>query len=137
MPTSVIENDGIFPNARRADVMRHSMENKNLLAQKGSLYVGKGINHSVNSSSDNVANTGALNISNGKENDAIIVTNASADLGLEYRLLSDLEVGKSNKVKVNVGSGVTGITSGYKELQVVTVLPSSPSEDMVYLVVEA
>ena len=45
-------NTGAIPNALPAPVMRRCMENKNLLAQKGAVYVGTGKTYAV---TDNTA----------------------------------------------------------------------------------
>ena len=39
---AIIDDNNCIPSGLRADIMRHSMENKNLLSAKGSIYVGTG-----------------------------------------------------------------------------------------------
>lgn len=39
---ATIDSNNCIPSGLRADIMRNSMENKNLLAKKGSIYVGTG-----------------------------------------------------------------------------------------------
>ena len=39
---AIIDSNNCIPSGLRVDIMRHSMENKNLLSAKGSIYVGTG-----------------------------------------------------------------------------------------------
>ena len=39
---ATIDSNNCIPTGLRADIMRSSMENKNLLSKKGSIYVGTG-----------------------------------------------------------------------------------------------
>ena len=138
MSSYVLNVDGIFPNNQRADVMRHSLENKNLLLKKGSIYIGTGTNHAVGNSEINVANTSALDPPEDGgviSNDCIIVTNHSATNGLEYKALSDIIVGNSDKIYVT--SNVANLSDGYKNITIANVLPANASYDTIYYIVEA
>lgn len=137
MASYVLNSDGTFPNNQRADVMRNSLENKNLLSKKGSIYIGTGTNHAV--SDANVANTAALNppeSSGSIVNNYIIVTNSSATNGLEYQALSNIVVGNSNKIYTTI-TNVANLSDGYRNLVITNVLPASPSDDNIYYIVEA
>lgn len=138
MTSYVLEDDSIFPNNQRADVMRHSLENKNLLSKRGSIYVGTGTNHAVGDSGINVANTSVLNppeVSNVISDDYIIVTNHSATNGLEYKALSNIIVGNSDKIYIT--SNVANLSDGYKNITIANVLPANASYDTIYYIVEA
>lgn len=51
---SLKDQDGVIPNNLRADVMRKSIEKKNLLTHKGGLYIGTGIAESYEVDGDQV-----------------------------------------------------------------------------------
>jgi hypothetical protein len=138
MAGSVLNSDGTFPDGQRSDVMRNSLENKNLLSKKGSIYIGTGTNHAVGNSEINVANTSVLNppeVSDVISDDYIIVTNHSATNGLEYKALSGIIVGNSNKIYAT--SDVTNVSSGYKNVTITNALPPNASYDTIYYIVEA
>ena len=133
---AVIDGNGVFPNNQRADVMRNSMENKNLLANRGSIYVGTGNSSTIGS--DTVYRTAALSpVFNGSSiiDDYVIITDNSSATGLDFKPLSGISVGNSSRVYVTV-SNVATITSGFKEITIVDVLPSNPVDSHIYFVTE-
>lgn len=72
---TTIDSNNCIPSGLRADIMRSSMENKNLLAKKGSIYVGTG--ESMTVGGETVYKTKALNIGNNGE----ILQVKNGDLG--------------------------------------------------------
>lgn len=142
MPVSVIDSDGRFPDKQRADVMRCSIENKNLLANRGSIYVGTGNSANIGSTA-NIAITSKLEPTlNGSAiaDDYIIVTNNAADLGLKYIALSEISVGSATNAShiYTTVNGAQGLVSGYREIVITNLasMPSSASNNTIYYVVE-
>lgn len=80
-------NNGFIENGLRADIMRHSMENKNLLNTKGSIYVGTGEQTTITTSqgSYNIPITTSLPCG---ANNTVLTANSSASTGLEYKKIT-------------------------------------------------
>ena len=138
---SVLNNDGTFPNNQRADVMRNSIENKNLLSKKGSMYIGTGGSHSVSSENVSVAETTSLDPPV-DGNDTILdnyvpVTDHTAPNGISYKNLNSLDVhsaSMSTKTSSIYVTGLNGLTSGYKNIVICRYLPSQPDSNTVYMI---
>lgn len=66
---SITDDNGAIQTGLRADVMRKSMENKNLLSSKGSIYVGTGDTNDVvvSGSTVSIPKTAALTVGNQNE----------------------------------------------------------------------
>lgn len=82
-------NNGQIPNGLPGEVMRKSMENKNILAEKGSLYVGTGVAETVEilGNSYKIAQTGKL--TPGSDN-AVLVADSNNPMGLSYKNVKDI-----------------------------------------------
>ena len=90
---ATIDSNNCIPTGLRADIMRSSMENKNLLSKKGSIYVGTG--ETVTVGGEKIYKTKALEL--GSSGQVLIVkdgelkystlTNESFDAGIDYTAL--------------------------------------------------
>lgn len=82
-------NNGRIPNGLPGEVMRKSMENKNILTKKGSLYVGTGAADTVEILGNNysIAQTGEL--IPGSDN-AVLVADSNSTTGLSYKNVEDI-----------------------------------------------
>ena len=78
-----------IPNGLPGEVMRKSMENKNILTRKGSLYVGTGTVDEVKILGDNylIAQTGELLPGS---NNAVLVADSTQPMGLSYKNVEDI-----------------------------------------------
>lgn len=101
---SNIDNDGFITNGLRADIMRKSIENKNLLSIKGSLYVGTGISDIIN-----VPVTNSLNPSVSDVN-KILIADSTQSLGLKYSKVTP-DMMSSNQFDIKVSSAYIAPTS--------------------------
>lgn len=133
-------NNGRIPNGLPGEVMRKSMENKNILTKKGSLYVGTGAADTVEISGNNysIAQTGEL--IPGSDN-AVLVADSASEYGLSYKNVKDiiggvvrydidqsLNVTQKIKARNNIGAaekftagqGLTFDTSNSLSLKVAT-----------------
>ncbi len=96
---NVKTSDNTIPSGLRADIMRESMENKNLLSQKGSIYVGTGKSMSkectVNGETQNasISKTDALTPG---EDGQILTVDSSEEKGLKYGYISADNFGFDN-----------------------------------------
>lgn len=95
--------EGHIKNGLRADVMRSCMENKNLLEQAGSIYVGTGEKIVIGEGTDKqitIAKTAALNP--GKPGEILMVKDGE----LKYSMLSEANFSYDNQgvVEGEVGS---------------------------------
>lgn len=104
----------VIPNGLLAPVMRHSMENKNLLNKKGSIYVGTGQVHTLaddtGANTFEIAKTSALEIPTGMENGAVLVTDSNQANGITWSANS-LKSQVINLVSAN-WTAVTGNAAG-------------------------
>lgn len=84
-----LRNNEQIPNGLPGEAMRKSMENKNILAEKGSLYVGTGAVETVEILGDNylIAQTGKL--TPGPDN-AVLVVDSTSSTGLSYKNVNSL-----------------------------------------------
>lgn len=86
-----LRNNEHIPNGLPGEAMRKSMENKNILAEKGSLYVGTGVVDKVEILGDNylIAQTGKLTPGS---DDMVLVADStnSNGLGLSYKNVEDI-----------------------------------------------
>ena len=103
-----------IPNGLPGEAMRKSMENKNILADKGSLYVGTGAAEKVKILGDDylIAQTGKL--SPGSNNE-VLVADSNEPMGLVYKNISDvggvlynqpqnLNVAQQTQARTNIGA---------------------------------
>ena len=111
-------NNGQIPNGLPGEVMRKSMENKNILAEKGSLYVGTGAAETVEILGNNysIAQTGT--ITPGVDGDGkVLVADSASDCGLSYKNVKDiigelvrydkpqgLKEGEKTQARTNIGA---------------------------------
>lgn len=109
-------NNGQIPNGLPGEVMRKSMENKNILAEKGSLYVGTGAVETVEILGNNysIAQTGT--ITPGVDGDGkVLVADSDSECGLSYKNISDvggvlynqpqsLNVSQKTQARTNIGA---------------------------------
>ncbi len=102
-PSDLIDSTNSIPDQQIAPVMLSSIENKNLLQNKGSIYVGTGARNQFTdfaSNQYNIAKTGVLESNNVLEGSSLI-KNSSTETGLEWSILPSL----SQKVFKVVSSG--------------------------------
>lgn len=141
-----------IPNGLPGKVMRKSMENKNILTQKGSLYVGTGTVDEVKILGDNylIAQTGEL--IPGSDN-AVLVADSNSTTGLSYKNVEDiiggvvrydtpqnLKVTQKTQARTNIGAaekftagkGLVFGTNNSLSLKVATGLEFN-SDDFLYL----
>ena len=90
MNRNTLNNDGCINSNLRSDLMRKSMETKNLLNSKGAIYVGKGSKVSIpvkdtSVQSVSLSTTGSL--SAGVDN-TVLTCQSNANLGLTYKKIS-------------------------------------------------
>lgn len=80
-----------IPNGLPGEAMRKSMENKNILAEKGSLYVGTGLTETVNISGDayEIAKTDKLVLPENSDG-MVLVADSNSDLGLSYKNIASI-----------------------------------------------
>ena len=105
-----------IPNGLPGEVMRKSMENKNILTRKGSLYVGTGTVDEVKILGDNylIAQTGELLPGS---NNAVLVADSTQPMGLSYKNVEDiiggvvrydisqgLNVSQKTQARTNIGA---------------------------------
>lgn len=114
---SLKDQDGVIPNNLRADVMRKSMENKNLLTHKGSLYIGTGTTESyeVDGNQVNICQTSEL--TPGSPYTVLKVKVIDSDTSLQYAkvdkfmVVSDeYNIKCSDAVNVDHGGNATRAT---------------------------
>lgn len=92
------DENGCIRNGLRADIMRCCMENKNLLAEKGSIYVG----------------TGETIVKTGLDDDVEIAKTKALNPGSSGELLmvKDGKLGYSKLTEVNFAYNYSGIVAG-------------------------
>lgn len=119
-PEDLIESgSGAIPNGQLAPVMRRSMENKNLLVDRGSIYVGTGTTYDTLDSEDGT-NTYKTAITQAlpppeeglKQVLTSDVDNAANPVGLKWQTVS-FETAKVNVLEEN-WTEVTGKVGEYK-----------------------
>lgn len=143
-------NNGQIPNGLPGVVMRKSMENKNILAEKGSLYVGTGAAETVEilGNSYKIAQTGKLTPGPDSDN-KVLVADSKEPMGLAYKNVKDI-IGAATAstiggVKIGDGLDVTpgGVLSlrvsangnlGGIKVSVVSSLPTTLADDVFYFV---
>lgn len=86
-----LRNNEHIPNGLPGEAMRKSMENKNILAEKGSLYVGTGVAETVEilGNSYKIAQTGKLTPGPGSDN-KVLVADSKSTVGLSYKNVKDI-----------------------------------------------
>lgn len=100
-------NNGRIPNGLPGEVMRKSMENKNILAEKGSLYVGTGAVETVEILGNNysIAQTGT--ITPGVDGDGkVLVADSASECGLSYKNVKDI-IGEVVRYDISQNLNVT------------------------------
>ena len=110
---SNIDNDGFVVNGLRADIMRKSIENKNLLSIKGSLYVGTGVSDTttIDGQTVNIPITDSLNPSVSDVN-KILIADSTQSLGLKYsKVIPDMMSSNQGKFNIKVSSASIAPTS--------------------------
>ena len=113
--TDYTENKQI-PNGLPGEAMRKSMENKNILAEKGSLYVGTGAVERVKILGNDylIAQTGTITPKK-NENGKVLVADSTEPMGLVYKNISDvggvlynqsqsLNVDQKTQARTNIGA---------------------------------
>ena len=97
---TIVDNNNCIPSGLRADIMRQSMENKNLLSTKGSIYVGTG--ESVTINGEKIYKTKALAL--GAEGEILQVKNG------------DLGYGKIQNAAVDGSANYTNLANSLKKI---------------------
>ena len=105
-----------IPNGLPGEAMRKSMENKNILKEKGSLYVGTGAVETVEILGNNysIAQTGTIT-PDPKKNGTVLVADSESECGLSYKNISDiggvlynqsqsLNVSQKTQARTNIGA---------------------------------
>lgn len=108
--------DKQIPNGLPGEAMRKSMENKNILAEKGSLYVGTGAVERVKILGNDylIAQTGTITPKK-NENGRVLVADSASTCGLSYKNISDvggvvynqsqsLNVDQQTQARTNIGA---------------------------------
>lgn len=98
------KTNSVIANGLEAKTMRHRMENKDLLSQKGALYVGTG-----NTTSTGAAVTASI-APNGKTDDGkVLIANSTANEGWQIGKItaSNIEDGAVSPTKLNLQSDYT------------------------------
>lgn len=83
-PSDLVDSGGAIPNQQLASVMRRSMENKNLLAKKGSIYVGTGTDQSTTVGSDTFKTAITEALEAPAENGRVLISDTTATLGIRW-----------------------------------------------------
>ena len=97
---TIVDNNNCIPSGLRADIMRQSMENKNLLSTKGSIYVGTG--ESVTINGEKIYKTKALAL--GAEGEILQVKNGDLGYGKIPNTLFSDKVDYSGVLKTTFNS---------------------------------
>ena len=94
-----------IPNGLPGEAMRKSMENKNILAEKGSLYVGTGAVERVKILGNDylIAQTGTITP---KVNGTVLVADSASECGLSYKNVEDI-IGGVVRYDISQGLNVT------------------------------
>lgn len=129
-----------IPNGLPGEAMRKSMENKNILAEKGSLYVGTGAVERVKILEDDylIAQTGKL--TPGLDN-AVLVADSTSSMGLSYKNISDvgsvlynqpqnLEDAQQKQARANIGAASNVVGDGLNVSDGVISLPVSSNGNL-------
>lgn len=111
-----LRNNEHIRNGLPGEAMRKSMENKNILAEKGSLYVGTGAVERVKILGDDylIAQTGTIT-PKVNENGMVLVADSASECGLIYKNISDvggvlynqpqsLNVDQKTQARTNIGA---------------------------------
>lgn len=90
MNRNTLNNNGCINSNLRSDLMRKSMETKNLLDSQGAIYVGKGSEVSIpvkdtSVQSVSLSTTGSLSAG---DNNTVLTCQSNATLGLTYKKIS-------------------------------------------------
>lgn len=90
MNRNTLNNNGCINSNLRSDLMRKSMETKNLLDSQGAIYVGKGSEVSIpvkdtSVQSVSLSTTGSLPAG---DNNTVLTCQSNANLGLTYKKIS-------------------------------------------------
>lgn len=90
------DSNNCIRNGLRADIMRKSIENKNLLSQKGSMYVGTGtvVSTVIGGDTFNIPITAELSTQEQGQilADTVLVCQSSAPCGLQYQKITPDQV---------------------------------------------
>lgn len=92
--SDMIDSNNVIPNSKPAAPMRMSMENKNLLATKGAIYVGTGTTNTTTINvvdSANVSSTDTYSIAKTAaltpgDDGAVLEADSDSDYGLRWRV---------------------------------------------------
>ena len=114
---NITDDNGAIQTGLRADIMRKSMENKNLLSSKGSIYVGTGNTNNivVNESTVSVPITSSLTAGNQNE-----VLSVGASNTLQYSKITPAMMASNTDVyditcstAISANQAVSATTAGY------------------------
>ena len=116
---NITDDNGAIQTGLRADIMRKSMENKNLLSSKGSIYVGTGDTNNVvvSGSTVSIPKTAALTVGNQNE-----VLSVGANNTLQYsKITPDMMSSSTDTYNItcttalSANQAVSAATASYSE----------------------
>lgn len=116
---NITDDNGAIQTGLRADIMRKSMENKNLLSSKGSIYVGTGDTNNVvvSGSTVSIPKTAALTVGNQNE-----VLSVGANNTLQYsKITPDMMSSSTDTYNItcttalSANQAISATTASYSE----------------------
>lgn len=117
-PSDLIETgSNAIPNGQVASVMRRSMENRNLLSEKGALYAGTGEPYATQDSVGNTYNTAITDaVEAPTQSGQVLVSNLDSggpDTGLEWQSAAPNAINATNATKLTSGTVGSSTTPVY------------------------
>ena len=113
MAINIKDQNGRIVTGLRADIMRKSMENKNLLAHKGSIYVGTGDSERITVAGETVDIPITAELQPGAENTVLAVTDSSGTLGYVKINPNLVDTTTSSIYEINASSAINGTYAQY------------------------
>ena len=113
MAINIKDQNGRIVTGLRADIMRKSMENKNLLAHKGSIYVGTGDSERITVAGETVDIPITAELQPGAENTVLAVTDSSGTLGYVKINPNLVDTATSSIYEINASSAINGTYAQY------------------------